>query len=194
MRQLATDCDSHLPLQTSIGTLYPDSACYDTVRGEMLLFGFAQDPLWSYGRDGLEGQERRRFRAWISVGYTAMAFDTNRGVAVLPAPTPGAYGLTMWEWDGAAWQQPLNPAATPHLYFGCRSDLRPVPRRNASFREVIGTVDGQPNDRPLPAPGLLSLWSGRWNGKQWQADPPTPTAGVPIELYNRCASTAPATR
>jgi len=82
----------------------------------MLLFGFAQDPLWSYDGTDWKVKNAGGFGPGYSVGYTAMAFDTNRGVAVLPAPTPGAYGLTMWEWDGAAWQQPPQSGQQPRIY------------------------------------------------------------------------------
>jgi hypothetical protein len=47
---------------------------------------------------------------------------------------------------------------------------------------VNGIVDGHQTTDLYPHPDFFRfVW--RWNGKQWQADPPTPTVGVPIELF-----------
>jgi Immunoglobulin I-set domain/Kelch motif len=179
---------AHLPPWTE--TLYAYAACYDNVRGEMLLFGYLTDPLWSY--DGTDWQAKNvgGFGPGFTVGLSAMAFDTSRGVAVLPASGTGGipglanyYNIAIWEWDGTNWlerpqsgQQPsLNTSGVALTYDTFRQEC-------VLFGEEDGVIDGhQTTDYPSPD-FLRFIW--RWNGVQWQADPPTPTIGVASETYH----------
>jgi hypothetical protein len=51
------------------------------------------------------------------------------------------------------------------------------------FGQAGGVVDGQETQFLYPKPDFdRYVW--RWNGQQWQADPPTPTIGVASETYH----------
>jgi hypothetical protein len=175
---------AHTPSFTQPG--YDYAACFDTLRNEMLVFGGVgsagiTNQLWTY--DGTDWHLKSP--AGTTPTYRAsspvMAFDTNRGVAVLVgAPgvsVPNVYGYSVWEWDGTVWHERPQSGQTlnPSPYSGFAYD---------TFRQECdlygteeGIVDGSLTSFYYPYPDYFRyVW--RWNGQQWEADPPTPTPGV----------------
>jgi hypothetical protein len=182
--QIATD---HLPPWTE--TQYPYASCYDSVRGEMLLFGFLHDPLWSFDGNDWHPKNVGGSGPQYSPADTAMAFDTNRGVAVLPVPS--GFSLAIWEWNGTNWLAPEQSGQQPNFNNSGPSLTYDTFRQECVFfGEEAGTVDGhQTTDLYSHPDSLRFLW--RWNGKQWQADPPTPTVGVASEInHTMCFDSA----
>jgi len=163
---------------------YPNSTCFDSVRGELLLFGYLQDPLWAY--DGSDWQVRNAGGAGPNYAGSSptMAFDANRGVAVLVGALSSgsgkgnSYNESVWEWDGSAWHEMTQSGQQPDLSEGDNGFVYDSFRQECVlFGEETGFVDGRSTSDLYPAPDLFRLvW--RWNGAQWQADPPTPTFGV----------------
>ena len=180
---------AHLPDGTQ--TLYKYSSCYDSVRGEMLLFGFLHDPLWSYDGTDWKAKNIGGFGPQYTIGVTEMAFDTSRGVAVMPASGTGGvpglanfYNMAIWEWDGTVWNERPQSGQQPRLSESgdalCYDTFR---QECVLFGDEPGSVDGQQTTDLYPSPDFLRcIW--RWNGTQWQADPPSPTLGVPVELFH----------
>ena len=171
---------AHLPTWRDWG--YPYAACYDSARGEMLLFGIFADPFWAY--DGTDWSVKNS--GGPGPGYsvnitTTMAFDSNRGVAVLPGGSGGSLAhypsLPVWEWDGTVWHERPQSGQQPGLSGGNVMTYDKFRQECVLFGEVDGMVDGQQTSFLYPKPDFdRYVW--RWNGQQWQADPPTPTLGV----------------
>jgi hypothetical protein len=168
------------------------AACFDTVRGEMLLYGrLMQDPLWAY--DGTDW--RARNAGGTKPAYyqnPIMAFDTNRGVAVLLGAWASAvYNQPLWEWDGNAWHERPQSGQQPDLSVSDNAFTYDTFRQECVlFGMETGIVDGRSTSDLYPAPDLFRyVW--RWNGAQWQADPPSPTLGVPFERgHSMCFDSA----
>jgi len=180
--QIVTD---HLPPETA----YPSASCYDSARGEMLLFGFMHDPLWSYDGTDWQPENVGGTGPQYSSADTAMAFDVNRGVAVLPVPS--GYSLAIWEWNGTNWIAPPQSGQQPNFTTTGPSLTYDTFRQECVFfGEEAGTVDGHQTTDLYPHPDYNRfVW--RWNGQQWQADPPTPTIGVPSEInHTMCFDSA----
>lgn len=160
---------------------YPSPTCFDSARGEMLLFGYLQDPLWAY--DGTDWQVRNAGGAGPkATGAPNIAFDANRGVAVLlgalaSAPGKGnSYNESVWEWNGKGWNEMAQSGQKPDLNQGDNAFTYDTFRQECVlFGEEVGFVDGL-SDLYTPPDLFRFVW--RWNGAQWQADPPTPTPGV----------------
>jgi len=163
------------------------AACYDSARKETLVFGGVTSTgivsqLWGYDGTNWSLKSPAGTAPVYSALCTTMAFDTNRGMAVLVGPVglsvPNDRGQSVWEWDGDVWherpqsgQNPfLNNANTAFAYDTFRQEC-------VLYGEENGLVDGVFVDTFYPYPDSLRyVW--RWNGQQWQADPPTPTVGV----------------
>jgi Immunoglobulin domain/Immunoglobulin I-set domain len=176
---------THVPGFTQTGYRY--AACFDSVRNEMLLFGGVTNTgiisqLWSY--DGTDWHLKPP--SGPAPVYTAslptMAFDTNRGMAVLVGggggTVPNGYGQSVWEWDGAVWHERLQSGQEPTLnspYNGFAYDT--FRQECVLYGAENGLANGQLTSFYYPYPDYLRyVW--RWNGRQWAADPPTPTPGV----------------
>ena len=167
--------------------LYPYTACYDSNRKEMLLFGFLSDPLWAY--DGTDWSVRNPGGKGPGYSESAhLAFDSNRGVAVLAGGVGGSLSqypvLPLWEWDGTVWQEREQSGQQPWLYVGGAAMTYDTFRQECVvFGQVRGEVDGRETTSHFPSPDSdRYIW--RWNGLQWQADPPTPTIGVASEIFH----------
>jgi hypothetical protein len=171
---------------------FPYPTCFDSVRHEMLLFGYMQDPLWAF--DGTDWQVRNAGGAGPkyhgSIPY--MAFDANRGVAVLVGGTPAMFGnshnLSVWEWDGTIWHEMPQSGQKPDLTEGENAFTYDTFRQECVlFGEETGFVDGRSTS---PGPDEFRfVW--RWNGAQWQADTNTPTFGVSWQLgHSMCFDSA----
>ena len=167
--------------------LYPYAACYDSARKEMLLFGILSDPLWAY--DGTDWSVRNPGGAGPGYSLSSLlAFDSNRGVAVLTGGTGGSLShypvLALWEWDGKVWQERAQSGQEPWLYVSGNALTYDTFRQECVvFGQAGGVVDGQETQFLYPKPDFdRYVW--RWNGQQWQADPPTPTIGVASETYH----------
>jgi hypothetical protein len=175
---------------------YPNSTCFDSIRGEVLLFGYMQDPLWAY--NGTDWQVRNAGGAGPkATDSPIMAFDANRGVAVLlGALSSGSgkgnsYSESVWEWDGKGWNEMAQSGQKPDLNEGdCAFTYDTFRQECVLFGEEVGFVDGGATSDLYSPPDLFRfVW--RWNGAQWQADPPTPTLGVSYErAHSMCFDSA----
>jgi hypothetical protein len=166
---------------------YAYAACYDSARKEMLLFGYLSDPLWAY--DGTDWSVRNPGGAGPGYGQIPiMAFDGNRGVAVLLGGSGGILAQypvrALWEWDGKVWRERQQSGQQPWLNFNGNALTYDTFRQECVvFGQEGGVVDGQETQFIYPSPDFNRfVW--RWNGQQWQADPPTPTIGVSAEIYH----------
>lgn len=168
------------------------SSCYDSVRGQTLIFGGIDNTgrlheLWAY--DGTNWTHLLQ-PGPIAGGATLMAFDSWRNVAVLLgarsqlASTPYPDSGAVWEWNGTQWQEREQSG---QIYGGAnRTDMMTFDSfrgESVVYGDVFGRVDGQFADDIYPFPdGYRLIW--RWNGQQWQADPPTPTSGISnLQIY-----------
>jgi hypothetical protein len=181
------------PLQDNF---YPTPTCFDSARGETLLFGFLQDPLWAY--DGTDWQVRNAGGAGPKPNpAVTMAFDANRRVAVLLGALASARGKgndhneSVWEWDGKGWNEMPQSGQQPDLVEGANAFAYDTFRQECVlFGEETGSVDGGATSGLYSPPDLFRfVW--RWNGAQWQADPPTPTIGVSFQqAHSMCFDSA----
>lgn len=111
-----------------------------------------------------------------------MAFDTNRGMAVLVGAAgvtaPNLYGQSVWEWDGSDWNERTQSGQVPALNDGSNGFVYDTYRQECVlYGNEYGIVDGSAVSSLFPYPDdYRFIW--RWNGLAWQAGPPTPTRGV----------------
>ena len=175
------------------------AACYDSWRGETLVFGGMNSTgtvsqLWGYdGSDWHLRWETTNGPAWTPI-CTTMAFDSNRGVAVLvgakaSSPTSGnAWGESVWEWDGTVWHEPFQLGQEPALVFGGNGFAYDAFRHECVLYGLeLGEIDGKDPTQQYPD---NYRWIWRWNGADWQADPPTPTPGVAFHFnHSMCFDT-----
>ena len=170
--------------------LDPYGACYDSEQGEMLAFGgitngVRANQLWAY--NGINWTQKTSTGTNpVAQENTAMAFDSLRGVAVLLGAnsqlpsTPYKSAGGVWEWDGSQWQE--RPQSG-QIYGGYQSyDMMAYDAFRGEcvlYGSVFGIVDGIASSSSVYTnlDGYRFIW--RWNGQQWQADPPTPTQGAP---------------
>lgn len=119
---------------------------------------------------------------------TTMAFDAKRGMAVLVGPqgvtVPNIRGQSVWEWDGTVWQERPQSGQVPFLNAAANAFAYDTFRQECVLYGLEeGLVDGVFTDSLYPYPDYYRLiW--RWNGEQWQADPPTPTVGVVYHIHH----------
>ena len=185
---------AHVPPWT---TSDPFGACYDSARGETLIFGGLNNTgrlyqLWGY--DGTDWTQKTPTGPTpVTANSGVMTFDLFRNVAVLlggnaqsvPAPYPS--GGAVWEWDGSIWHEKPQSGQT----FGGASSqdvfaFDTFRNESVLYGVVYGTVDGVASDLPPFPYGYRYMW--RWNGQDWQADPPTPTLGGQILQINASMS------
>ena len=170
---------------------YSYGACFDTRRRETLVFGGVTSvgdvgELWAY--DGTDWTLKTPigpapvFRPLCC----NMAFDTNRGVAVLlgaaeSAPGKGnGYGNSVWEWNGTGWNEAAQSGQLPSLQYGGNQFVYDTFRQESV---LYGYELGDTGGISYPGgDGMRLVW--RWNGAQWKTDPPTPTPGVVFHLYH----------
>jgi hypothetical protein len=178
---------AHLPPLTD--SLYDSAACYDSARKEMLFFSSLVEPFWAY--DGKDWSVRNS--GGVGPGYYVgclMTFDSSRGVAVLLGASGGTLAQyparPLWEWDGS-WHERAQSGQRPWLnYTGNAVTYDTLRQECVVFGQQTGDVDGQETQFIYPAPDFLRyIW--RWNGAQWQADPPTPTLGVSANQFHSMA-------
>ena len=169
---------------------YTFANCFDSLRNEMLVFGDAPgsvSQLWGY--DGTDWTLKSP--SGSAPVYTAlcstMAFDTNRGRAVLLGAAQSASGkgnssgYSVWEWDGTNWNEQLQSGQIPFsgLY-------RKPGGMDDTFRQecvLYGYELGTTGGTSYPYPDDYR-YIYRWNGAQWTADPPTPTPGVSFHIHH----------
>ncbi len=162
------------------------ASCYDSVRGETLIFGGLNSmgrlyELWGY--DGSDWTQKNPTGPTpVTANSGLMTFDSFRGVAVLlggneqsvHVPYPAG---SVWEWDGSIWhERPQSGQIFGGV--GVQDVLAFDTFRNESvlYGYVFGIIDGVGSSSfPYYPQGYRFVW--RWNGQDWQADPPTPTLG-----------------
>lgn len=173
---------------------YPYAACYDKVRGEMLVFGGVTgggivSQLWGYNGINWSLKAPVGNSPVYSTLCSTMDFDMNRGVSVLVGPLgvtyPNVYGYSVWEWDGTVWHErpqsgpviaALNNANNGFAYDAFRQE-------SVLYGATGGIINGTNVTGLEPSPDYNRfIW--RWNGQQWQADPPTPTPGVALHVHH----------
>jgi hypothetical protein len=159
----------------------------------MLLFGGVSSTgivsqLWGYDGTNWYLKTPAGTAPVYSALCSTMAFDTNRGMAVLVGPlgvtVPNARGQSVWEWDGSGWHERLQSGQQPFLNNPNNGFAYDTFRQECVLYGLEdGFVDGVFADTFYPYPDYLRyVW--RWNGQQWQADPPTPTAGVAFHFHH----------
>jgi hypothetical protein len=166
---------------------FPSPTCFDSLRGEVLLFGYLQDPLWAY--DGTDWQVRNAGGAGPKYhgSFPYMAFDASRGVAVLVGAPSSAVGKgndrneSVWEWDGTWHEMPQSGQKPDLIEFENAFTYDTFRQECVLYGEETGFVDGLSGLYSTPD---LFRFVWRWNGAQWQADPPTPTLGVSWQRGN----------
>lgn len=169
------------------------ASCYDSARGEMLIFGGLESSgrvfqLWGY--NGSNWSQKLPSGPTPVDQSPVMTFDSKRNVAVLlggasqSVPTPYA-AASVWEWDGAIWRERTQGG---QVFGGANAQDMLVfdsfRGESVIYGDVFGVVDGViPNPPAYSYPDdVRFVW--RWNGQQWQADPPTPTPGATnLQVY-----------
>jgi len=161
------------------------AGCYDSARGETLVFSGLDSSLWGY--DGTDWRLKSPAGGPPVDSHPLMTFDSFRNVAVLLGGnsqsnyTPYA-SAAVWEWNGSAWKERTQSGQG---YGGANSSAMAAfdtfRGESVVYGYVSGTVDGT-NINNLPYPyGYRFIW--RWNGRQWQADLPTSTPGAILQQY-----------
>lgn len=170
----------------------PFGACYDIGNNEMLIFGGISSTgrvseLWAFkGTNWV--QKTPAPPTPVATTTTVMAYDGYRNVSVLLGANSQAYPLpytaaAVWEWDGTAWHEKPQSgqvmAGASAIDGAVYDSFR---HETVLYGEVFGIIDGILSSSYTPYPyGYRFVW--RWDGANWQADPPTPTLGVTLQLY-----------
>lgn len=177
------------------GWTLPDifAACFDSARGETLIYGGEVSTGRVYQLWGFNGtnwsQKTPSGATPVTANTPLLTFDSSRNVAVLlggdsqaiPVPFPGA---AVWEWDGLIWHE--RPQSG-QVFGGTSAEnvlaFDTLREESVLYGYVFGTIDGVSSSSYPSSQGYRFVW--RWNGQQWQADPPTPTfGGQVLQLYS----------
>jgi hypothetical protein len=174
---------------------YEFAACYDSARGETLIFGgitngYRASQLWAF--DGTNWTQKiPAGPAPVGGGSFGLAFDSSRNLAVLlgansqNVSVPYNYAGAVWEWDGTNWfERPQSGQIFGGFSGGDMLTFDRFRGETVVFGAVFGTVDGigSSSSYYTNSDGYRFVW--RWNGAQWQADPASFEPGIQnYQLY-----------
>ena len=147
------------------------AACFDSARGETLIYGGEVSTGRVYQLWGFNGtnwsQKTPSGATPVTANTPLLTFDSSRNVAVLlggdsqaiPVPFPGA---AVWEWDGLIWHE--RPQSG-QVFGGTSAEnvlaFDTLREESVLYGYVFGTIDGVSSSSYPSSQGYRFVW--RWN-------------------------------